>query len=386
MVDLDESALTPNTATFAKALSQMFLIRSAFDYTMAMQGSSTPARIAVIGTGIAGAACALALRSRGLAVHAFDKSRGAGGRLATRRVEWLDAGGQPRVARLDHGAPGFTVRSRAGLQWARSAVAAGWLSEWHPVAAPRGLPLNDEGARFVPVPDMPAACRQLLAGVDTTFGHAIDRLQRSAQGWQLQSGGQVLADGFDAVVLALPPAQAAALLAPHRRDWAQRASLALMQPCWTLLGVARAPAHARAWDVARPADGHLAWVARNEARPGRSGAAGETHWVAHARAGWSRQQLEQAPASVQRQLQDALDEFLGERVHWQQANVHRWRYATSALPCRDPAGDGWWDAQLGLGACGDFLGSHGVEGAWLSAQTLAAQMLQHAPAASACAA
>ena len=351
-----------------------------------MERAFAATRIAVIGTGIAGAACAQALRAAGLAVHAFDKSRGAGGRLATRRFEWLDAAGQPRVARLDHGAPGFSLRSPAGLQWARSAVAAGWLTEWQPTAAPHGLPLDHEGVRFIPVPDMPTACRQLLAGVDTTFGQAIDGLQWDTQGWQLQSDGRTLAGGFDAVVLALPPAQAAALLAPHRRDWAQRASLAWMQPCWTLLGVARAPAHALAWDVARPASGCLAWVARNEARPGRSGAVSETHWVAHARAGWSRQQLEQAPASVQPQLQQALDDFLGERVHWQQATVHRWRYAMTTLSGREPGGDGWWDARLGLGVCGDFLGSHGVEGAWLSARALAARLLAHQPSATACAA
>jgi len=277
------------------------------------------------------------------------------------------------------------MRSPAGLQWARSALAAGWLAEWQPTAAPQGLPLDDDGARFVPLPDMPTACRQLLAGIDTDFGHAIDGLQWDAQGWQLQCGGRTVAGGFDAVVLALPPAQAAGLLAPHRHDWAQQASLALMQPCWTLMGVARAPAHALAWDVARPAGACLAWVARNEARPGRYAAAGETHWVAHARAGWSRRQLEQAPASVQQQLQDALEEFLGERVQWQQTTVHRWRYAMPALTGRDPMGGGWWDPQLGLGVCGDFLGSHGVEGAWLSAQTLAARLLEHEPAFAACA-
>lgn len=351
-----------------------------------MEKAFAAARVAVIGTGIAGAACAQALHAAGLAVQAFDKSRGAGGRLATRRVEWLDADSQPRTARLDHGAPGFSARTPAFLHWARGAVGAGWLADWQPSAAPQGLPLDDAGARFIALPDMPTACRQLLAGVGTTFGHAADRLERSAQGWQLQCGGQVLAGGFDAVVLALPPAQAAALLAPHRRDWAQRTALALMQPCWTLMGVARAPARAPAWDVARPATGHLAWVARNELRPGRSAAVGEAHWVAHARPGWSRQQLEQTPAWVLQQLQQALDDFLGERTAWQHAAVHRWRYAMPAFTGRDPAGDGWWDPQLGLGVCGDFLGSHGVEGAWLSAQALAARLLAHEPAAAACAA
>ncbi|WP_431268910.1 FAD-dependent oxidoreductase [Dankookia sp. P2] len=52
----------------------------------------TRPRIAVIGAGLAGLSCARALLARGATIRLFDKGRGAGGRLATRRAE---AGGQP---------------------------------------------------------------------------------------------------------------------------------------------------------------------------------------------------------------------------------------------------------------------------------------------------
>jgi len=38
-------------------------------------------RIAVVGAGIAGLACARSLRNAGHAVRVFEKSRGAGGRM-----------------------------------------------------------------------------------------------------------------------------------------------------------------------------------------------------------------------------------------------------------------------------------------------------------------
>ena len=50
--------------------------------------------------------------------------------------------------------------------------------------------------------------------------------------------------------------------------------------------------------------------------------------------------------------------------------MHRWRYAVAA----QAAGDGidcWWDADLGLGVCGDFFGSGDVESAWRSGDELA---------------
>ena len=275
--------------------------------------SHKPQRIAVIGTGIAGATCARALSMAGHAVHVFDKSRGPGGRLATRRIDWVDAQGQACTAQLDHGAVGITARSAA-------------------------------------------------------FQHFVDQALHAGH--------------FDAVVLALPPAQVAPLLAPHHSGWARHASVAPMQPCWTLMGVADAaadaPAPAARWDLAQPLTGPLACVLRNDARPGRERVPGQVHWVAHARAGWSRRHLEQPAAWVQAEMQTALAEHCGQPVNWLHCEVHRWRYAMPRAQRVAPAEACWWDAAQGLGVCGDFLGGCGVEGAWLSAQTLAAALLQRA--------
>ena len=165
---------------------------------------------------------------------------------------------------------------------------------------------------------MPALCHHLLEGSATNWSFAVDSLHRSTLGWQLQAIGARPSAAFDAVVLALPPAQAAPLLYQHRSDWARHATVAPMQPCWTLMGVARAPAEnpecSLGWDLARPPTGPLDWVLRNDARPGRERVPGQAHWVAHARAGWSRRHLEQPPEWVRQQLQAAMAETLGRAV------------------------------------------------------------------------
>jgi hypothetical protein len=120
-------------------------------------------------------------------------------------------------------------------------------------------------------------------------------------------------------------------------------------------------------------------ILRSDARPGRERRPGQAHWVAHARADWSREHLEQPAAWVQAQLQAALAEVLGQPADWLHGTVHRWRYAMPQAQRGAAAGSCWWDAALGLGVCGDFLGSGeggGVEGAWLSAQALSAALLQ----------
>jgi predicted NAD/FAD-dependent oxidoreductase len=331
-------------------------------------------RVAVIGSGIAGATCARALSRAGHEVHVVDKSRGAGGRLATRRLEWLDAQGRQRIAKVDHGAPAFRASGADFRQFIAAAMPAGALAPWTPTLAAGSRPLDDAGPLWLPQPDMPSLCRGLLRDIPTTWSFAVDRLLPGPQGWQIEAAGSLLPGHFGAVVLALPPAQAAPLLAAHRRDWAQRASIALMQPCWTLMGVTRRPAENLHWDVGQPEAGPLAWVMRHDARPGRESPADEAHWVVHARSGWSRQHLGQPADWVLARLQGAMKDWLGEPIDWQHAVVHRWRYATPHASGTARERPLWWDSARGLGVCGDFLGGDGVEGAWQSARALSDAM------------
>jgi phytoene dehydrogenase-like protein len=119
---------------------------------MCFMRSSSPQKIAVIGAGIAGSACAHALMLAGHEVDVLDKSRGPGGRLATRRVEWVDRQGQACTTRLDHGAVGLTARSDALRSFLEAALDAGWLAEWAPRQAAGSLPSEDGDRLNRPLP------------------------------------------------------------------------------------------------------------------------------------------------------------------------------------------------------------------------------------------
>jgi renalase len=342
-----------------------------------MSSSLAATRVAVVGAGVAGAALTRALLEEGAAVHVFDKSRGPGGRLATRRVAWIDAAGRERTTAFDHGAPCFSARDGRFRNAVAQAVHAGVLTTWQPRLHPQSMPWSDAdqgSAHFVAAPSMPQWCRHLVDGATTHWQCTVQALRQGARGWVLEGEGAMPAETFDSVVLALPPAQAAPLLAAHEREWAQRASLMVMQPCWTLMGVSAPIAGLHGWDVARPEAGALAWALRNESRPGREARCDEAHWVLHAKAGWSRAHLEQQPAWIAAALQQGLSEWLGAEMHWQHATVHRWRYAMPQVGRHAAIPRAWWDERLRLGVCGDGLGGAGVEGAWLSAQTLLREM------------
>jgi renalase len=335
----------------------------------------TPRHAAVVGSGLAGAACAEALLADGWAVTVWDKARGPGGRLATRRMGWRDTQGTEHPVALDHGAVGLHPVTPEGQAWVAALAARQLVHLWQPRPQPGSHPLAERAALWVPQPSLPALCQHLVRGAHTQWDRPVSALHREAAGWRLDSGRQ----HFDAVLLALPPAQAEPLLAAHEPEWAQRAAMALMQPCWTLMGVASAEDGDTDWDASHPASGPLAWLARNESRPGREPAhPGTVHWVAHASAAWSRAHLEMPAEDIKATLQDAVATALGHPVHWRCCTVHRWRYAQPHAYTAGPQAQAWWRPDTGLGVCGDFLGGAGLEGAWQSGRTLAAKVIHSA--------
>ncbi len=330
-----------------------------------------PLRVAVIGAGLAGAACAAKLLRAGIDVTVFDKSRGVGGRMATRRVEWTDTSGASRSAAFDHGCGGFAATGARFRAVVDDAVARGaavrtrpWLYARFPAAGRHDLVVGS--------PDMPAFCRHLLHGVPLRLGDAVTRLVRDASGWRLHFAERPADGPFDRVVIAIPSVQAAALLRGHRDDWADMLTVERMAPCWTLLAVTDDVDWP--WDIAELERGELAVIARADRTSGRARADGAACWVAHSNAAWSREHLEDDPATVRELLCAALGRGLAggapPRLH--HAAVHRWRFAR----CTEPVVaniDARFCAVTGVGICGDAFGD-GVEAAWTSGDDLAGRI------------
>lgn len=350
--------------------------------------AATPApvsTIAVVGAGMAGVACVAGLRSAGLKVVLFDKSRGVGGRMATRRVTDADSGAL-RFG-LDHGAPAFAARQPRFKAWLSRAEARGVVQRWQP-RIHAVWPQRPELTLWVPQGDMPALARHFLADGPLQLQQTVQRLQRNARGWWLHSAEGQRHGPFAQVVLAMPPVQAAALLAGHHDGWADSLRAQRMQACWTLMACTAAPDWP--WDAAEPERGPLTLVLRNDRKPGRRTPEGLATWVALATPEWSAAHLEDDPQRVAEALSAALAALLPHDAKpWQYQTVHRWRYAHCApsdVSARSGQGDHadqaahvdgasalgcWWDADLGLGVCGDHLGGGGVEGAWHSGDELA---------------
>lgn len=340
-----------------------------------------PRNIAVVGAGMAGIACARTLAQAGHQVSVFEKSRGYGGRMATRASPF---------GTFDHGTQYFTVRdprfelaldTAPGLckPWSANAVR---VLDAHGRVAEAALPALEP--HWVPSPGMNALVRHwaepLHGSGRVALQTRVTRLEPDALDagrWQLRTTGaedtRQVYSGFDAVVLALPAAQARELLQASGQApaLAQQLEPVTVAPCWTLM---LAFPHAvqpglttlgPQWSAARSLHHRVAWLARESSKPGRDPI---ERWTVQASADWSQEHLEDAPARVQAKLLKAFAEITGIRATPVHADTHRWRYAKTTRPLGRTH---LWDAQARIGLCGDWCLGHRVEDAFLSGLELA---------------
>ncbi|WP_397459593.1 NAD(P)/FAD-dependent oxidoreductase [Pseudomonas asplenii] len=322
--------------------------------------------IAIIGAGIAGLSAARALQAAGHAIELFDKSRGSGGRMSSKRS---DAGS------LDMGAQYFTARDRRFVNEVQRWQAQGWVAEWDPkLYTWQNGQLNlspDEQTRWVGTPRMSAITRGLLGELSSHFSCRITEVFRGEQHWHLQDSEGVTYGPFSHVVIATPAPQATALLAAAPK-LAGAAAGVQMEPTWAV-ALAFETALQTPMEGCFVQDSPLDWLARNRSKPGR-----DNHldtWVLHATSHWSKQHLDLPKDAVIEHLHGAFAELLHITMPAPTFTLaHRWLYAR-------PAGAREWgalaDADLGLYVCGDWCLSGRVEGAWLSGQEASRRLLEH---------
>ena len=311
------------------------------------RGSTTSRRIGIIGAGMAGLSCADALVAQGHHVKLFDKARGAGGRMSTRRI--VTPLGE---ASFDHGAQYFTARDAEFMQV---------VSDWSNRGLARRWPAAGSDA-WIGMPGMNALVRDMAERHDVHYGRMVQGVVRADRGWRL-AGEHIEPECFDAVLLAVPAEQAATLLGPIDLGMARQALVARSQPCWTAMFAFadRLPTET----VTLRNQGLISWAARNSAKPGRGG---PEAWVVQASGSWTSEHIGSEPVVVERQMLDALGDALTLETGTPIASaVHCWRYAMSA-----GSGDGaLWNDTLAIGVCGDWLLGPRVECAWLSGKVLA---------------
>lgn len=299
-------------------------------------------QVAVVGAGIAGAACAHVLRRAGIRVRVFDKGRGVGGRLATRRTEdW----------QWDHGVQSITASDPGFARWVEG------LSDWscdEPELGKVGAPTQNQ------------LVKGLLEDIPTQLATQVLEIFRGEQGdWSIRTSPTSVHAGFDAVVLAIPAPQSRKLIdSPAIFPELEHVRIS---PCWALM-IATPVALQVPKTLSAPHE-HVAWLAADHTKPGRPESGG--HYVLHASAAWSERNLEITPDQAKTQLIEYF-QAITSAPQIDYAVAHRWRYALTATPLGDSC---LFDESAFIGACGDWCLGARVEHGFLSGVALAERMV-----------
>jgi photolyase PhrII len=347
----------------------------------------SPKRVAIVGAGLAGLSCARVLADHNVECVVFDKGRGVGGRTSTRRTD---------DGSFDLGAQYFTARDARFVRWVRMWEARGLVAPW----AGTVVKLGAEGAapqdttacdRYVGVPGMSALAKHLAADLHVKTGHIVDQLRmdngrvallgrRDLHATLAPASPDALGDehfgAFDALVVCVPPAQAAALLAVHHTAMADRLAQVAFEPCLAL-GIDLAEPLPVPWDAAfvggpdeTEGPSPLSWIARDSSKPGRS--SGE-RWMLHARGHVSRQWYHRPVHELRDMLVAAFARLIATTPQVKSTHVHRWKYARPIGPPTGIVRGSLGGVSVLVG--GDYTEGGRVEGAYLAGVRLAGSLL-----------
>jgi renalase len=155
-------------------------------------------RVLIVGAGIAGIACANALRSAGIAARVVDRGRRAGGRMASRTINGRT---------VDLGAAYFTVEPGSPFDgvvadWVERGLARPW-TDTLAVAGADGIHDSRSGPmRYAAATGLRGLVLDLARGLDVEQGVTVEHV----------APGEADGKRYDAVVLAMPDPQAGRLL------------------------------------------------------------------------------------------------------------------------------------------------------------------------------
>ncbi|RFA18052.1 NAD(P)/FAD-dependent oxidoreductase [Subtercola boreus] len=329
----------------------------------------------VVGSGIAGLACARALHDAGVAVRVVDRGRVVGGRLASKRLD-----DRP----VDIGARYFTVPDGSGFasvvdDWITRGLVRPWTDTFWVYATDGSHEPKSGPMRYA----APAGLRSLATDLADRLQADGVPLDQEVDVAGIPEGGDVLGSRYDTVVLAMPDPQAKRMLLPGSIAAASLADAGDWQPTITVVARWRE----RLW----PADLHGAFVDGSEvlafvADDGDRRGDGAPVLVAHTTAPFARAHLEH-PESAVAPVVEAVGALLGLSEAPVSTSAHRWTFSSPAtqhpdlflLSGGDGAAPGRTDRAGGVrvGVCGDAWGARSaVSTAWESGTALGQALAQ----------
>lgn len=316
--------------------------------------------IAIVGAGMAGLTCAQSLQQAGYKVAVLDKSRGLGGRMATRRLHGTH---------VDHGVCYLKPKSaqfQALLdRLVDRKVIRVWTDTIHELNAQGQVqPPERQALCYAAATGISAIAKFLSLGLMLRLNHRVERIE-AQNGWQLycESGEMISAS---AIVIAIPAPQAAMICKSLDQAFVERLKAVEYSPCISAIAVYPSERQAEIEKlgykaIVCPSDPDLGWIGIDSTKQFNPA---QPAIVVQSNARFAAQHLEASDLElVGNLLLHRAAEVTGAWLTDSEVlQVHRWRYA---FPI-DPISDKYFAANTPnpLVCTGDWCGGNRVESAF----------------------
>jgi predicted NAD/FAD-dependent oxidoreductase len=336
------------------------------------------AEVLIVGAGMAGLTCARDLQQAGVSVLVLEKSRGVGGRCATRRIE---------NDLLDHGLAFYHGRDeelRASLERAGGDdLIPGWprqiRGEGTP-CQPRAFRATDW--RLTYAAGVTLFPKHLATGLDVRLSSRVVGVESMADRWRVMDDGERAFEARD-LVITIPTPQALALMDSRLDESRELRSLrSLLRDAGfvsTLTVMALYPPEVPvpAWEMWYPEESAILHLISHDSSKRRQPE--RTALVLQGLPAWSRAQWDRPVEEWRTAILDEAGHLAGSwAARPAVVQTHRWRYARL-----DSGGDLAGPALAALpggrrlGFAGEgFMPGGGVEAAWRSGRELARRLME----------
>lgn len=321
--------------------------------------------IAIIGAGMAGLSAAHFLKDQAN-VTIFDKSRGVGGRMSTRRAE-------PYY--FDHGAQYFSARTKEFQNFVASLITQGFVEQWNPKLVEISnrqaqiKKIEKKDSFYVGVKGMNAICKYLAKDFKVNLSAKITSVSKDKDAWKLIDENSDNVGIFDWVICAIPVHQALDILPDNFNNYTELQSKK-MKGCFALmLGIKNPPRFE--FDAARVFDEDISWIAVNSSKPGRIG---NFSMLVHSTNEWADENMDNDRDVSMEYLMEQTSQIVGYDVSKADyKTLHAWRYANIG---GQSGPTHYTNAELRISACGDWCIEGRVEAAFLSGSATAQAILE----------
>ena len=328
--------------------------------------------VAIIGAGMAGLVCAQQLSQAGYSVLIVEKSRGLGGRVATRRLHDTFA---------DHGACYLKPKDEITTRFAELLCQHNVLKVWDGIFIEETVSGDiispSTPCRYIAPQGMSSIAKFLSKGLNILLNQRVIAINQTPEKWCLTVEGNNEEITAKALVVAIPAPQALALLQPlattlNTKFINKLASVEFFPSISVMAGYSPTCQPLPEWNAVTLLSEILVWIGYDSSK--RINASQPT-FVVQSNLNFAQTHLETPDLQpvAQQMLQVAASAVKFPWLstpEWMQ--VHRWRYAFPENPLEETFLTA--ETSLPLVCCGDWCGGNLIAGAMHSGIAAANQI------------